>query len=150
MGRIFKEYLSGNRVYSCSTCKAHLALHEDIISKVPTPLAWLLCARVLMTCAQSFQGRHGRAYLFNKCVNVSIGPREERALITGLHVVADIYCIECQSLLGWKYVRSPRSFSSPSLTLNQEEAYEESQKYKVGKFILEKAKMTKEDGTWED
>lgn len=38
MGRIFKEYLSGNRVYSCNTCKAHLALHEDIISKVPEPL----------------------------------------------------------------------------------------------------------------
>jgi len=63
-------------------------------------------------------------------VNVSTGPREDRILITGLHTVADIYCNECQSILGWKY----------------EEAYEESQKYKVGKFIIEKAKMVKECG----
>ena len=96
---------------------------------------------------QSFQGRHGRAYLFNKCVNVSIGPKEERPLITGLHVVADIYCIECQSLLGWKYVRAEASLRAKIV---QEEAYEESQKYKVGKFIIEKAKMLKEDGTWDD
>ena len=33
-------------------------------------------------------------------------------LITGLHTVVDIYCVKCQSVLGWKY----------------EEAYEESQK----------------------
>lgn len=43
-------------------------------------------------------------------------------LITGLHTVCDCYCITCNSVLGWKY----------------EVAYEESQKYKEGKFILEK------------
>lgn len=32
------------------------------------------------------------------------GPREERVLITGLHVVCDMYCIDCQTLIGWKYV----------------------------------------------
>ncbi len=37
-------------------------------------------------------------------VNVALGPREERLLITGLHVVADIYCADCQTVLGWKYV----------------------------------------------
>jgi len=114
MGRIFKEFLTGARVYCCSNCKSHLALHDEIISK-------------------AFQGRHGRAYLFNKCVNVAVGPKEERVLITGLHTVADIYCIECQTVIGWKY----------------EEAFEESQKYKIGKFIIEKAKMLKEDGTWD-
>jgi len=114
MGRLFKEYLSGSRIYTCRECKSHLANGDEIISK-------------------SFQGRHGKAYLFNKCVNVAVGPKEDRILITGLHTVADIYCIECQSVLGWKY----------------EEAYEESQKYKVGKFIIEKAKMEKERATWE-
>jgi hypothetical protein len=59
-----------------------------------------------------------------------LGPNEERTLITGLHVVCDIYCNCCQTILGWKY----------------EEAYEESQKYKVGKFILEKQKLKKENG----
>ncbi len=35
-------------------------------------------------------------------------------------------------------------------SLSQEEAYEESQKYKVGKIIIEKAMMTKDNGTWEE
>jgi hypothetical protein len=54
-----------------------------------------------------------------------------RLLITGLHTVADIYCSCCQQVLGWKY----------------EQAFEESQKYKEGKYIIEKAKMVKE-GSW--
>lgn len=77
---------------------------------------------------QAFQGRHGRAYLFSNVVNVTLGPREDRLLITGLHTVCDIMCSTCNSVLGWKY----------------EMAYEESQKYKEGKFIIEKAKVLKE------
>ena len=26
-----------------------------------------------------------------------------RMLVTGMHIVADINCIDCHSLLGWKY-----------------------------------------------
>ena len=40
-------------------------------------------------------------------VNVGCGPAEERVLLTGLHAVADIYCENCKTTLGWKYV-SPR------------------------------------------
>jgi Yippee zinc-binding/DNA-binding /Mis18, centromere assembly len=76
-----------------------------------------------------FQGRHGRAYLINSVANVMVGPREDRLLITGLHTVADIHCSECHDVLGWKY----------------EKAFEEEQKYKEGKFILEKAKLMKEN-----
>lgn len=112
MGRIFKEYLSASRVYACATCKAHCADHDDIVSK-------------------SFQGRRGRAYLFNSVVNVALGPKEDRMLITGLHTVADIFCTVCNTNLGWKY----------------EMAFEENQKYKEGKFILEKANILKE-GQW--
>jgi hypothetical protein len=64
-------------------------------------------------------------------VNVTAGPNEERSLMTGLHVVCDIYCNSCETIVGWKY----------------EKAYEPSQKYKVGKFILEKAKL-KKDKDW--
>lgn len=32
------------------------------------------------------------------------GPAEERVLLTGLHAVADIYCENCKTTLGWKYV----------------------------------------------
>ncbi len=55
------------------------------------------------------------------------GPQENRLLLTGLHVVADIYCNACDTRLGWKYV----------------EAFEETQKYKEGKYILEKAMTLK-------
>lgn len=110
MGRPFRQFLAGPRIYSCSNCRSHAADHDEIISK-------------------SFQGRHGRAYLFANVVNVSVGPKEDRLLITGLHTVADIYCAECQEVLGWKY----------------EKAYEERQKYKEGKYILEKAKVMKEN-----
>lgn len=112
MGRPFKQYLNGQRIYSCSTCRSHAADHDDMISK-------------------AFQGRHGRAYLFNDVVNVTLGPREDRLLITGLHTVADIYCVCCNTVLGWKY----------------EHAYEDNQKYKEGKFIIEKLKVMKE-GSW--
>ncbi|CAA6673652.1 unnamed protein product [Spirodela intermedia] len=55
------------------------------------------------------------AFLFSHAMNVEVGPKEDRQLMTGLHTVADIY------------------------------SYEESQKYKEGKFILEKSKIMKEN-----
>jgi len=48
-----------------------------------------------------------------------------RQLVTGAHVVADISCTICGTVLGWKYV----------------DAKEASQKYKIGKFILETKKV---------
>ncbi|CAO2142007.1 unnamed protein product [Urochloa humidicola] len=102
--------LVGPRVYSCCHCRNHVCLHDDIISK-------------------AFQGRNGRAFLFSHAMNISVGPKEDRHLMTGLHTVADIYCHDCREVLGWKYER----------------AYEESQRYKEGKFIFEKAKIVKEN-----
>jgi len=65
----------------------------------------------------------------NNVVNISLGPREDRMLLTGLHTVADIYCTVCNNNLGWKY----------------EMAFETTQKYKEGKFIIEKARVVKVD-----
>ncbi|XP_047613004.1 protein yippee-like 2 isoform X1 [Phacochoerus africanus] len=88
--KTFQAYLpSCHRTYSCIHCRAHLANHDELISK-------------------SFQGSQGRAYLFNSVVNVGCGPAEERVLLTGLHAVADIYCENCKTTLGWKYVRLPQ------------------------------------------
>uniref|UniRef100_A0A0A9F280 Yippee domain-containing protein n=1 Tax=Arundo donax TaxID=35708 RepID=A0A0A9F280_ARUDO len=64
--------------------------------------------------SRDFQGRFGRAYLFDRVVNITLGPDEDRHLVTGLHTVNDIYCICCHEILGWRY----------------EKAYEESEKYK--------------------
>ncbi|XP_045441486.1 protein yippee-like 1 isoform X2 [Pipistrellus kuhlii] len=84
--KTFQAYLpTCHRTYSCVHCRAHLANHDELISK-------------------SFQGSQGRAYLFNSVVNVGCGPAEERVLLTGLHAVADIYCENCKTTLGWKYV----------------------------------------------
>mmetsp|Transcript_3700 Transcript_3700/g.4620 ORF Transcript_3700/g.4620 Transcript_3700/m.4620 type:complete len:94 (+) Transcript_3700:325-606(+) len=55
----------GRNVYSCSHCRTHLTMREEMISK-------------------AFQGHNGRAFLFNSAVNVSLGPKEERYLLTGM------------------------------------------------------------------
>ncbi|EOY17828.1 Yippee family zinc-binding protein, putative isoform 5 [Theobroma cacao] len=103
MGRLFVVNLEG-KVYSCKHCKTHLALCEDIVSK-------------------SFHCRHGKAYLFSKVVNVSSGEKEDRHMMTGLHTVADIFCVGCGSIVGWKY----------------ETAHDKNQKYKEGKSVLERS-----------
>merc|ERR1712157_208238 len=90
-------------------------------------------AHVEELVSKSFHCRHGKAYLFNMVVNVHEGPKEDRLMTTGLHTVADIHCKSCMQIVGWKY----------------EEAFEKSQKYKEGKFILERAKMTDVDTTEE-
>ncbi|XP_033181265.1 protein yippee-like 1 isoform X1 [Mastacembelus armatus] len=96
--KTFQAYLpTCHRTYSCIHCRAHLANHDELISK-------------------SFQGSQGRAYLFNSVVNVGCGPAEERVLLTGLHAVADIYCENCKTTLGWKYVsQSPLQVSPEPL-----------------------------------
>ncbi|XP_010909030.1 putative yippee-like protein Os10g0369500 isoform X1 [Elaeis guineensis] len=109
MGLLFVESLPGPKVFKCGRCKVDSASHDAIISK-------------------DFNGRYGRAYLFKSVVNISLGPNEDRHLVTGLHTVNDIYCSCCQQILGWRY----------------EKAYDEDQKYKEGKYILEKARMLKE------
>lgn len=39
MGLAYNTYLSSNKIYGCKNCKAHLANHEDIISRVRSPSA---------------------------------------------------------------------------------------------------------------
>lgn len=87
-------------------------------------------------------------------MNVGCGPAEERVLLTGLHAVADIYCESCKTTLGWKYVITiintcqTFQFIYKINCISQEHAFESSQKYKEGKFIIELAHMIKDNG-WE-
>ena len=37
-------------------------------------------------------------------VNVTSGEIENRMMMTGMHTVADIFCVCCGSIVGWKYV----------------------------------------------
>ncbi|RZC91174.1 hypothetical protein C5167_027238 [Papaver somniferum] len=59
------------------------------------------------------------------------GETEERMMMTGLHSVCDIFCVGCRSIVGWKYVV----------------AQEKSQRYKEGKFILERFQVLGPEGT---
>ncbi|KAK4657563.1 hypothetical protein QC762_213610 [Podospora pseudocomata] len=116
----------------CLSCRSHLAFHSQIVSK-------------------GFHGRHGKAVLVAPTCpsfhdgrspeqsfsspnlglnNIRLGPTEKRQLATGPHEVADIFCAICETKLGWKYVK----------------ADEPSQKYKVGKFILEVVRVVVEQG----
>ncbi|PHJ23209.1 zinc binding protein [Cystoisospora suis] len=112
MGRDFRLQLSGRKVYVCSQCNTQLTVHSELISK-------------------SFRGRTGAAWLFGKVVNVSEGALEDRNMTTGKHTIADVYCNDCGTNVGWRY----------------ECASDLSQKYKEGKFILERAllKSVEED-----
>eukprot|EP00347_Sterkiella_histriomuscorum_P000518 403375541 len=73
--------------------------------------------------SKNFHGKTGQAFLFNNAVNVFKGPEEEKVLMTGLHKVCDIHCRNCMKIVGWTYIY----------------AHNQSEKYKEGKFIIEKA-----------
>lgn len=94
-----------------------------------------------------------RVTLFTFRVNVDHGESEERNMITGLHTVRDISCSKCKTIVGWTYVSLLYAAVSASrgghwptvfpFIHSQVKAVEESQKYKEGKFILEKALLEK-------
>ncbi|KAF5728693.1 protein yippee-like [Tripterygium wilfordii] len=108
MGRLFLVEVEG-RCYRCRFCDSALAHADDILSR-------------------SFTCRKGRAFLFNKVVNVMFGQQEERIMLSGMHTVEDILCCCCGQLLGWKYVA----------------AQDKHQKYKEGKFVLERWRIVEE------
>uniref|UniRef100_A0A7N0VEU3 Protein yippee-like n=1 Tax=Kalanchoe fedtschenkoi TaxID=63787 RepID=A0A7N0VEU3_KALFE len=105
MGRIFVVELEG-RAYKCKFCDTHLALADDLVSR-------------------AFHRHREKAYLFNNAVNVTVGEKEERMMLSGMHTVADIFCCSCGQIVGWKY----------------EAAHERSRKYKEGKFVLERGRI---------
>ncbi|KAJ8425275.1 hypothetical protein Cgig2_011804 [Carnegiea gigantea] len=134
MGRIFVIELEG-RTYKCKFCKIQLALADDLVSQKYEMVGYIVflssvalsystnCLK--MDSAKAFHCRRGKAYLFNKAVNITLGASEERLMLSGMHTVADIYCCCCGQIVGWKY----------------EAAHEKSQKYKEGKFVLERGRI---------
>lgn len=126
-------YLRGHNSYlQCARCATDLCSTSQIISK-------------------GFTGRHGRAYLVSPTTslgtlnyspkaakslslpNTHVHKSVSRQLVTGAHTVSDVSCAFCGSILGWKY----------------DGADEESQRYKVGKFILETKKICS-SSCWEN
>lgn len=128
-----RNYLNGHTSHlRCAKCSTDVCLTSQIISK-------------------GFTGRHGRAYLVSPSPVLSGSPQVSKAandlclpntktdapslrqLVTGVHTVSDVRCTFCSSMLGWKY----------------DGAEEDSQRYKVGKYILE-TKMICLSSNWEN
>ncbi|AWP20260.1 Protein yippee-like [Scophthalmus maximus] len=111
MGRIFLDHVGGTRLFSCANCDTILTNRAELIST-------------------RFTGATGRAFLFNKVVNLQHSEVQDRVMLTGRHMVRDVSCKNCNSKLGWMY----------------EFATEESQRYKEGRVILERALVRESEG----
>jgi len=115
MGRIYLEHIGGKRLFSCAQCDTFLTNRNELIST-------------------RFTGATGRAFLFNKVVNLRYSDVQVRQMLTGRHIVRDVSCKNCNVKLGWVY----------------EYATEDNQRYKEGKVILERALVNEQDGIDED
>jgi hypothetical protein len=73
--------------------------------------------------SRAFQGHSGKAYLFEHVLNYYTGNAANKMLMSGIHKIRDVFCLSCDTKIGWTY----------------DEAYEQAQKYKEGKFVLERA-----------
>lgn len=98
-------------VLACRSCRTHLTPSTSIISK-------------------TFTGRHGRAYLLSEAALspttvVCLMAPQQRELVTGMHTVRDFSCRVCGQVLGWRY----------------DAAADRAQRYKVGKWILERERV---------
>jgi len=88
-------------------------------------LAFALHADDIVSTA--FHGRKGGALLVRGLHNIRPGAKEDRMLMSGLHTVSDVHCVRCDAIVGWRY----------------DHAHHPSQKYKVGKFVVERTCLTK-------
>ncbi|KAI3630262.1 hypothetical protein MIR68_011697 [Amoeboaphelidium protococcarum] len=156
MGKIYRKYLE-QHVIGCSQCKTHLTTQDDIISRAfhgHFGRAYLVNAVVNSNRFKASEtDGHRQSYNSNSASSspgiryqitsspnrytpLSAGENrrdifsdnddefeagEDRLMATGMHRVCDIACVQCGLLIGWKYIH----------------AYEESQKYKEGKYVLE-------------
>lgn len=130
MGLTYNVYLNADKIFGCRECKAHLADYNDIVSRVRPPSTFSLDKILhLLTGRKNFRGQHGKAFLFERVVNVTDADPVERNMTTGRHIVRDISCRTCHIVVGWKY----------------DKAYEPAEKYKEGKYILEEALLCSMD-----
>ncbi|ANZ73615.1 BA75_01741T0 [Komagataella pastoris] len=72
--------------------------------------------------SDNFHGKHGKAYLVSHLLNVDLDEKPStKIMLTGEYLVTNVYCKQCQSCLGWKYLESDSR----------------KENYKVGKFVIE-------------
>ncbi|XP_035214269.1 protein yippee-like [Stegodyphus dumicola] len=110
MGVVFLEHLGGYLIYVCDTCDAYLTNRSELLST-------------------RFTSSTGAAYMFKNVVNTLHGNAEFREMVTGSHVVRDVFCKRCNVRIGWFY----------------EMVSNESQYYKEGRTVLELALVSERD-----
>lgn len=91
-------------IYRCKSCYCDICISSLIISK-------------------DFWGNKGEAYFVKNVLNVREDAKEVmKHMRTGQYGVKAIYCVQCDTVIGWKYITS----------------IEPVEKYKVGKYVIEK------------
>ena len=84
--------------------------HKQIVLREIRP--WLVSVRVF--CLPAYITTENS--LMHSAVNVKLGKKEDRPLLTGVHTVQDVFCVGCNERMGWFYHK----------------AADHSQKYKEG------------------
>lgn len=92
-GLVPYQYALREWVWGSDSLWAHHTVHAT----------WATCTMHIFNSPSSLLSSPQTHFLSLR-VNVGCGPAEERVLLTGLHAVADIYCENCKTTLGWKYV----------------------------------------------
>ena len=71
MGRAFLEHIGGSRLFSCSNCDTVLTNRSELMST-------------------RFTGATGRAFLFNRVVNLSLSEVQERVFSVFININRNI------------------------------------------------------------
>ncbi|GMF50493.1 unnamed protein product [[Candida] boidinii] len=64
-----------------------------------------ICLKSLIR-SDNFYGNSGPAYFVKKVINIKLGKLETKTMRTGNYDVKSTYCIQCNSNLGWTYIRA--------------------------------------------
>ncbi|KAK4392306.1 protein yippee-like [Sesamum angolense] len=102
LGRVDALVHCGHAVteyWSCALARFCVCVGDDDLPFAIWNVMSEACTCLHTSTCQSFHCRHGKAYLFDKVVNVTVGEKEERMMMTGMHTVVDIFCVACGSIV---------------------------------------------------
>ncbi|TRY66977.1 hypothetical protein TCAL_05973 [Tigriopus californicus] len=140
MGRVYLEHMGGQKLFNCGRCGTFLTNRNELMST-------------------RFTGATGRAFLFTKVVNLKYSEVQDRVMLTGRHMVRDVFCKNCGSKLGWIEVQDRVMLTGRHIVRDvackncniklgwiYEFATEDNQRYKEGRVILERALVQEQEG----
>ncbi|KIH42542.1 yippee putative zinc-binding protein [Ancylostoma duodenale] len=109
MPRVFLEHWGGRRTFSCEKCGTYLSNRQEVVStRFSGKRNWFQFnfgdnRYLLLTFVRFVLGCTGRAFLFRRVANIRYGEPVARKLTTGNHLLRDVFCIVCNTKLGWLY-----------------------------------------------